>query len=80
MVAGVVAKSGNRVDGLRVLFMKLKEGRLNPDDTYRSDWIGGVGGGPETLCGYNGEPIVGIFGRHGNDLDSLGFIHAAYRK
>ena len=76
-VAGIIAKSGHRIDGIRVLFMKVRDGRLNPDDTYRSRWIGGLGGGPETLCGYTGEPITGIFGRQGHDLDSLGFIHTA---
>lgn len=72
--AGLVTKSGHRIDGVRVIFMKVKNGRLNPDDTYRSKWIGGQGGGPETQLASDGDAIVGIYGRKGADLDSLGFI------
>ena len=74
VVAGIVAKGGHRVDGMRVIFMRVKNGRLNPDDTYRSKWIGGHGGGAETLCAADGDPVVGIYGHKGHDLDAIGFI------
>lgn len=77
-VAGIVARSGHRIDGLRVIFMSLVHGRLNPDDTYRSDWVGGRGGGPETIIGTNGLPVVGIYGKRGADVDSLGLIQAGH--
>jgi len=76
VVAGIVGKSGHRVDGMRLIFMRVQGGRLNPDDTYRSDWIGGQGGGPQKLCAANGDPVVGIYGRRGHDLDAIGFIQA----
>lgn len=79
VVAGIVAKSGHRVDGIRLLFMRVKNGRLNPDETYRSPWLGGRGGGAESLYAANGDPIVGLHGRQGNDLDALGFMQAAIR-
>ncbi len=75
-VAGIVAKYGNRVDGMRLIYMRVKDGRLNPDDTYRSEWIGGRRGSPETLCAANGHPVIGIYGRKGADLDALGFLQA----
>ena len=75
-VAGIVAKYGNRVDGMRLIYMGVKDGRLNPDDTYRSEWIGGRRGSPETLCAANGHPVIGIYGRKGADLDALGFLQA----
>lgn len=74
VIAGVVTKSGHRVDGIRVIYMKVKHGRLNPDDTYRSKWIGGKGGGAETQLAGDGDAIIGLYGRKGTDLDSLGFI------
>jgi len=74
VVAGIVAQSGHRVDGIRLIYMRVKNGRLNPDDTYRSKWIGGHGGGAETLYAANGYPIVGVYGRQGHDLDAIGFI------
>ncbi|MEM7477879.1 MAG: hypothetical protein AAF483_23075 [Planctomycetota bacterium] len=75
-VAGVISKWGNRIDGMRLLFMEIKGGRLNPDSTCRSDWVGGLRGSPELLCGFTGNPIIGIHGLKGNDLDALGFIQA----
>lgn len=77
VVAGIVAKSGHRLDGLRLIFMRVKNGYLNPDDTYRSKWVGGRGGGRETLVAVNGDPVIGIFGRHGEDIDALGFVQVA---
>ena len=74
VIAGAITKSGHRVDGIRVIFMKVKNGRLNPDDTYRSQWIGGKGGGRETQLAANGDPVIGIYGRAAHDLDALGFI------
>ena len=74
VLAGIVAKRGHRVDGIRLVLMRVKNGRLNPDDTYRSKWIGGHGGGAETLYAANGQPVIGVYGRQGHDLDAIGFI------
>lgn len=74
VVAGMVTKSGNRLDGMRLIYMRVRDGRLDPDDTYRSEWIGGLRGGPNTQCAANGLPVIGIHGRRGKDLDALGVI------
>ena len=73
-VTVVVAKHGHRLDGMRLIYMRARGGRLNPDDTYRSDWLGGRGGGRETLIATYGDPIVSVFGRRGHDLDAIGFV------
>ena len=44
-VGAISAKIMLAVDGLSVTFMKLEKGRLNPDQSYDSDWLGGQGGG-----------------------------------
>jgi len=74
VVAGIIAKSGHRVDGVRVIFMRVNNARLNPDDTYRSKWIGGDGGGAKIQYAGTGDPIVGIYGRKGHDLDAIGLV------
>lgn len=71
-VGGLNVNSGDRVDGLSIVFMKIKPGGLDPADAYTSDWIGGKGGG-DTKLG-SGAPVVGIFGGVGVELDSLGLI------
>jgi hypothetical protein len=70
----VVAKSGHRLDGIRLIFMKVSNGRLDPDDTYRANWIGGLGGGGKRLYATYGNPIVSVFGRQGRDVDAIGFV------
>lgn len=66
--------TGDRVDGMEIVFMKIKPGGLELDsgDSYKSPWIGGKGGGETTLG--SGAPIVGIFGGVGLELDSIGLI------
>ena len=71
-MGGLKVNSGDRVDGLEIVFMKIKPGGLDPADAYTSDWVGGKGGG-DTKLG-SGAPVVGIFGGAGKELDSLGLI------
>jgi hypothetical protein len=73
VVTAIVARHGHRLDGMRLLYMRVRGAGLNPDDAYRSKWIGGQGGGCETLYATYGQPIVSIFGRQGHDLDAIGF-------
>ncbi len=73
-VGAIVVKAGDRVDGFRVVFMRIKGDRLDPNDKYESRWVGGRGGRAETLLGGDGKPVIGIHGRCGDDLDSIGLI------
>ncbi len=73
-VGGIIVKSGRRVDGMAVVFFRRRAGKLDSRDYYISDWFGGTGGGAETLLGANGDPVVGLRGRSGADLDAIGLI------
>lgn len=75
-VAGFIVKGGTRVDGFRIVFMRIAGFTLDSSDRYESRWIGGKGGGPETPIGVNGSFVVGLRGNRGLDLDSLGVILA----
>ena len=62
------------MDGMLVIFMRVTpDGKLDPQDSYRSDWVGGKGGGPETLLGGDGTPVIGIIGK----ANSAGRFHGA---
>jgi len=50
--------------------MRVKDGRLDPADSYQSDRIGGTGGG-QTVLGGAGAPVIGIVGKT-NTRDCLG--------
>jgi hypothetical protein len=62
-VGAIVVRAGARVNGFSVVFMKVKGGKLDPNDSYESAWIGGAdGGGPKTKIGGTGDPVVGLTG------------------
>jgi hypothetical protein len=75
-VAGVTARSGARLDGLSVTFMRLKpDGTLDPRDTYKSPWVGGQGGEVEqTVATAGNKPALGLHGRTGNGVYALGLV------
>ena len=62
-VGAVTLRSGLGISGLSVTFMRMKDGKLDPQHSYESDWVGdSAGRGGETVSG-NGAPVVGIFGK-----------------
>ena len=79
-VAGIVGRGGTKVDGFKVIFMRVGRTSLDRRHSYESDWIGGQGGGEEKKLGGDGRPVVGIYGKCGDDLNSLGLIQAKSRR
>ena len=74
-VASINARHAPVVHGLSVTFMKVVDGKLDPKDTYESDWIGGMGGGGPTKLGGSGAPVIGVAGKaNKKDLTGLGLI------
>ena len=59
-VGGLTAKAAAVVNGFSVTFMKIDGDRLDPKQTYQSDWIGGRNGGQESRLGGDGAAVVGI--------------------
>ena len=73
-VGAVVGNGGDRTDGFKAVFMRMREAELDPGDSYESAWVGGRGGTQRTLGG-TGEPVVGVHGRTWRDeLISFGLI------
>lgn len=77
-VGALHVKSGHRLDGFRITFMKLLPGRLelDPEQFLVSAWLGGRGGGAPRLNGGTGKPAIGIAIRSGADVDNLGLFLA----
>jgi hypothetical protein len=78
-VAALEAKGGERLDGFQVLFWKIRPTmmRLDADGAYKSEWIGGEGGGKaKHPLSSDGRPVLGISGASGADIDRLGLIYA----
>jgi predicted Zn finger-like uncharacterized protein len=74
-VGAITIKAGLMVDGLSITFMKLKGAKLDPTDSYESEWVGGMGGGAPTKLGGDGSSVVGIVGHdNGDDATGLGLL------
>jgi hypothetical protein len=78
-VGAVNIQTRRYVDALQLVFMRIKpDGRLDPADSYTSDWIGF----PEkeakakTLSG-QGQRVIGVHLRRGAILNSLALVVAA---
>jgi hypothetical protein len=65
VLGGVNIRTGLLIDGMSVKFMKLDKDRIQVQDSYDSEWIGGNGGNPGTIGG-QGHFFAGICG-HLND-------------
>ncbi len=82
-VGAINVKAGAGVDGFSFTFMKVTaKGKLDPTDSYESDWIGGQGGGPKTKIGEDAAPVLGLCGRvnDGQHVGGIGIIVATAGK
>ena len=75
-VGGISVKTGVRVDGFRITFMRVVGKTLDKHKSYTSQWLGGRGGDPEVKLGGDGKIVVGIRVRSGADLDAIGLVQA----
>ncbi|HEX5102525.1 MAG TPA: hypothetical protein VFV87_01860, partial [Pirellulaceae bacterium] len=60
-VGKIEARLGLIMNAVRIEFYKVDDGRLNPADSYSTDWFGAEGGGPHAFNG-EGSPLVGLAG------------------
>jgi hypothetical protein len=74
VVVGLLVKSGRLVDGLALVFARLRDGKPDPADLCLSRWAGGEGGSPMRLLGGDGTRVTGIHGRAGDLLDAVGLV------
>ncbi len=73
-VGGMKVSTGARIDGLALVFMRVRADRLDPDDAYESEWVGGKDGGAPIRIEGQGRPAVGLYGAVGVDLDRIGLM------
>ncbi|WP_406694712.1 c-type cytochrome domain-containing protein [Singulisphaera sp. Ch08] len=73
-VGGFRTHTGLGVDGFEIVYMRVKNGRLVPSDSYTSPWLGDVNGGSPNNVSSNGEVPVGLQGRSTKSIHALGLI------
>jgi hypothetical protein len=74
-VGGLVTDGTDRLNGFKVVFMRVHGVTLDPEDSYESEWIGGthLATTLDTLGG-DGRPVVGLQVTSGMDIDALGLL------
>ncbi len=76
-VGTITVRSGLTIDGMSITFMKIAGDKLDPKDSYESEWIGSPKQNERKLGG-TGVPIIGIGGKANpqtKNLTGLGLIH-----
>jgi hypothetical protein len=74
-IGGIVSEGGDRLSGLQIVFMRVREGKLDRNDFYVSDWIGARRGQQQEIrLGCDGKCVVGVFGASGRELKRLGLV------
>ena len=74
VVAGLKVHAGDFVHGVQVVFTAIQaDGKLNPADSYTSEWIG-ESSETTTSLGATGAKVLGVHGRRGAIVDSIGLV------
>ncbi len=74
-VGAINTHTGLLLDAFQIVFMRFKEGHLDPDDSYATDWLGDSRGGGAGSASGEGNLVVGIHGRsNGREINMLGLL------
>jgi hypothetical protein len=74
-IGGLEVNAATYVNGIRIIFMAIdKDGKLDPTDTYASQWIGKPGGKKSQTINPEGALVIGIHGRRAAVLDNIGLV------
>jgi hypothetical protein len=80
-VGGISAKHGGNFDGMSISFMKIVEGKLDPKDSYESEYVGSDEKKTLTKIGGEGTIVVGIVGKSNDkDMTALGLLFKGQEK
>jgi hypothetical protein len=74
-VGAIEVRCDATFDGMAVTFMKVTDGKLDPKDSYKSDFVGSNQGKPLIKIGGDGTPVIGIVGKsNGKDMTGMGLL------
>jgi hypothetical protein len=76
-VGAINTRAGMWLDAFQIVFMRFKDGQLDPEDSYTTDWLANSRGGNAGTAAGEGKLVVGIHGRsNGRVVNSLGLLVA----
>lgn len=76
VVGAIRVRAGLVIDAVGLSFVAVKDGQLQADDTYDSEWLGGDGGA-ERPTPESPAFIVGLVGGSRESLEGLGYFAAS---
>jgi hypothetical protein len=74
VVGGIVVRATDRVNAVKLIFVKVSGNRLVPGDRYETEWFGSRPGGAEVMLGDGATPVLGVYGRIGSWVDGIGLV------
>ena len=75
-VGGLVVRAGLVMNAIQLEFHRNENGVLDPEDSYRSEWIGCEGGRLFDPITSNGKPVRGISGSYIDDQLGIRLLYA----
>jgi predicted Zn finger-like uncharacterized protein len=76
-VGAIKARTGLGIAGLQLVYMRISGNRLDPQDSYESEILGGSEGGDPIVLGGDGRPLAGLQGTYQRMLNGLGLLDTA---
>ncbi len=75
-VSGMTVNAEHIVAGFKVQFMRIRGNKLDPKDSYESEWQGGEWGSQKASIGGDGKPVIGCYGRNSDAIVVIGLLQA----
>lgn len=75
-VGTIRTRTGLLLNGVQLVFMRVRGDRLDPTDSYESPWLGDSKGGGAATIGGEGRLVLGLHGRVDKELKKLGLVIA----
>lgn len=76
VVTGMIVAHAQYPNAVQIIYARLKDGKVDIKDTYRSKWLGVPIGNSRTQLAGKGEMVVGTFGRTGLNINTIGLMVA----
>jgi hypothetical protein len=73
-VGAIKVKGGLWVEGFSIVYMKIDDEKLDPSDSYETNWFGSGDGNDAALLTGEGTPVVGVLGRQKGNLTAFGLV------
>jgi hypothetical protein len=76
VVGRIEVAKGGMIDGMRCVFVRDRDGKIDSADTYLGRWMGSKSESKPAEISGDGKYAIGLHGRCGGRLDGIGLVFA----